>query len=290
MARGAPPENLPPVERLVAILRRLLGPDGCPWDRVQTHRSLKPYLVEEVHELLEAIDRDDDTAVREELGDVLLQVVFHAELARVAGRWDLDDVARGIAEKVIRRHPHVFGEGERAESCTPAQVEQRWDEVKRAEKNRASLLEGIPKGLPMLRHAAKLGERAGRVGFDWPDPAGVREKLDEELAEMDAALAAGDVEATRRELGDLLFTLAQLARHLGHDPEEALREAAGRFRARFEAMEAQGELEGRPLSLGGTSPRPLDELEAMWHRAKTQPATAPLPPTHGEPKQGWRNR
>lgn len=266
MGRPPPPATLPPLERFVAVLRRLLEPDGCPWDRAQTHRSLKPYLVEEAYELLEAIDRDDDAAIREELGDVLLQVVFHAELARAAGRWDLDDVARGIADKVVRRHPHVFGEG--AEARTPAEVERRWDEVKRAEKHRASLLGGIPAGLPMLRQAAKLGERAARIGFDWADAAGVRGKLDEELAELDAARAAGDGEAIRKELGDVLFTLAQLARHLGHDPEEALREAAGRFRTRFEAMEAQGQEEGRPLSPDDNARRTLDELEAMWRRAK----------------------
>lgn len=266
MGRAAPPENLPPLERFVAVMRRLLEPDGCPWDRAQTHRSLKPYLVEEAYELLEAIDREDDAAIREELGDVLLQVVFHAELARAAGRWDLEDVARGIADKVVRRHPHVFGEG--AAASTPAEVEQRWDEVKRAEKRRASLLEGIPKGLPMLRQSAKLGERAARIGFDWADAAGVRAKLDEELDELDAATMAGDGEAVRKELGDVLFTVAQLGRHLGHDPEEALREGAERFRARFEAMEAQGEAEGRPLAPDGDGRRTLAALEAMWQRAK----------------------
>jgi len=271
MGRPPPPDTLPPLERLVAVLRRLLEPDGCPWDRAQTHRSLKPYLVEETYELLDAIDREDDAAIREELGDVLLQVVFHAELARAAGRWDLDDVARGIADKVVRRHPHVFGEG--AVARTPSEVERRWDEIKRAETRRSSLLAGIPAGLPMLRQAAKLGERAARIGFDWPDAAGVRGKVDEELAELDAARTAGDNEAIRKELGDILFTLAQLARHLHHDPEEALREAAGRFRARFAAMEAQGEAEGRPLSPDGDGRRTLDELEAMWRRAKARRGT-----------------
>jgi MazG family protein len=247
-------------------MRRLLEPDGCPWDREQTHRSLKPYLVEESYELLDAIDHQDDAAIREELGDVLLQLVFHAELARAKGKYDFDDVARGIAQKVIRRHPHVFGEG--AEAKTPGEVEQRWDEVKRTEKKADTLLDGIPLGLPMLRQSSKLSERAARVGFDWPDAAGVRDKVAEELGELDEALASGDGEAVRHELGDLLFAIANLARHLKHDPEEALRECAERFRARFRSMEDQARAEGRPLSPDGPGRRSLDELEAMWQAAK----------------------
>jgi tetrapyrrole methylase family protein/MazG family protein len=272
MGRPPPPsDTLPPVERFVAVMRRLLEPDGCPWDREQTHRSLKPYLVEEAYELLEAIDRGDDAATREELGDVLLQIVFHAELARAAGKYDLDDVARGIAQKVIRRHPHVFGEG--AEAKTPADVEKRWDEVKRAEKKAETLLDGIPLALPMLRQSSKLSERAARVGFDWPDANGVREKVAEELRELDEAIASGDGEAIRHELGDLLFATANLGRHLKHDPEEALRECAERFRARFRSMEDQARAEGRPLSPDGPGRRSLDELEALWQAAKKATAT-----------------
>jgi MazG family protein len=266
MGRAAPPDTIPPLERFVAVLRRLLEPDGCPWDRAQTHRSLKPYLVEECYELVDAIDRGDDAGIREELGDVLLQVVFHAELARAAGRFDLDEVARGIAEKVVRRHPHVFGEGARAR--TPAEVERRWEEVKRVEKRTESLLDGIPPAMPMLRQAAKLSDRAAKVGFDWPDAASVREKVAEELGELDEAMAAGDSEAVRHELGDLLFAVANLARHLSHDPEEALRECAARFRSRFGHMEARARSDGRPLAADGPGRRPLDELEAMWQAAK----------------------
>ncbi|MBI5488973.1 MAG: nucleoside triphosphate pyrophosphohydrolase [Deltaproteobacteria bacterium] len=266
MGRVAPPADLPPLARFVAIMRRLLEPDGCPWDRAQTHRSLKAYLVEESYELLDAIDRGDVEGIREELGDVLLQVVFHAELARAAGRFDFDDVARGIAEKVVRRHPHVFGEG--VEARTPAEVEQRWEEVKRVEKKSKSLLEGIPPALPMLRQAAKLSERAARVGFDWPDAAGVRVKVAEELGELDEAVAGGDSEAVRHELGDLLFAVANFARHLKHDPEEVLRECALRFRSRFGAMEEQARGEGRPLGPDGAGRRTLEELEAMWEEAK----------------------
>ena len=266
MGRSAPPETLPPLDRFVAVLRRLLEPDGCPWDRAQTHRSLKPYLVEECYELLDAIDHDDQAGIREELGDVLLQVVFHAELARAAGRFDLDDVARGIAEKIVRRHPHVFGEG--ALARTPAEVERRWDEVKRAEKRTESLLDGIPPALPMLRQAAKLSDRAARVGFDWPDAASVREKVAEELGELDEAVAGGDPEAIRHELGDLLFATANFARHLNHDPEEVLRECAMRFRSRFRDMEERARAEGRPLAADGPGRRTLDELESMWQTAK----------------------
>ncbi|MBI5502246.1 MAG: nucleoside triphosphate pyrophosphohydrolase [Deltaproteobacteria bacterium] len=266
MGRVAPPADLAPLARFVAVMRRLLEPDGCPWDRAQTHRSLKPYLVEECYELLDAIDRGDVDGVREELGDVLLQVVFHAELARAAGRFDFDDVARGIADKVVRRHPHVFGEG--VEARTPAEVERRWEEVKRVEKKAASLLDGIPPALPMLRQSAKLSERAARVGFDWPDAAGVRAKVAEELGELDAAVAGGDGEAVRHELGDLLFAVANFARHLKHDPEEVLRECASRFRSRFGAMEAQAQAEGRPLAADGPGRRTLEELEAMWQEVK----------------------
>jgi MazG family protein len=257
------------VERFVAVMRRLLEPDGCPWDRAQTHRSLKAYLVEEAYELLEAIDGGDDDAIREELGDVLLQIVFHAELARVAGKYDMDDVARGITEKVSRRHPHVFGEGEPA--TTPAEVEARWDAAKKREKKTRSLLDGIPRSLPTLRQATKLSERAARAGFDWPDAAAVREKLSEEIGELDAAIGARDGEAIRHEAGDVLFSVASLARHLGHDAEEALRECCGRFRKRFTAMEAEAAAEGRPIgdAARGVPRRSIDELEALWRRAKT---------------------
>ena len=270
MGRTPPPDTLPPLERFVAVMHRLLEPDGCPWDRVQTHRSLKPYLVEECYELIDAIDREDHPAIREELGDVLLQIVFHSELARAAGRYDIDAVARGISEKVIRRHPHVFGDG--VEAKTPAEVEKRWDEVKRAEKHAQSLLDGIPRSLPMLRQATKLSERAARIGFDWDGPAAVREKLTEELGELDAAIAGGDGESIRHELGDVLFSVASLARHLKHDPEEALRECAERFRSRFEAMEAEAVAEGRPLQPEGEGRRSIDQLEAMWQRAKRRGA------------------
>jgi MazG family protein len=267
MTRPPPPETLPPVERLVLLLRRLLEPDGCPWDRAQDHRSLKPYLLEECHELLEAIDTGDDRAVCEELGDVLLQVVFHAEIARGAGRFDLEAVAGGIAEKVIRRHPHVFGQG--AEARTPGEVEQRWDAEKRKEKrNRTSVLDGVPASLPSLRAATQLSERAARVGFDWPDAAAVRRQVSAELAELDEAVGRGDPEAIRWEIGDVLFSVANLARRLGHDAEESLREGVGRFRRRFGAMEREADESGRPLD--EPPRRTIEELDAMWARAKSR--------------------
>lgn len=251
---------------LVDIMARLRGPGGCPWDREQTLESLRPYLIEEAYEVLEAMDEGDSEAHREELGDLLLQIVFHAEIARGEGRWDFADVARGIAEKLVYRHPHVFGEGV-AESA--AEVERNWARLKAAEKERkkgapTSALDGVPRQAPALLRAERTGEKASRIGFDWPDSSGPRAKLDEELEELDEAVASGDAEAIFHELGDVLFSVVNLARHLRTPPEDALRAAISRFEHRFHRMEDR--LRERGHAAGELVP--LDELEALWQEAK----------------------
>jgi tetrapyrrole methylase family protein/MazG family protein len=252
---------VPALERVAGIMRRLLDPGGCPWDQAQDERTLKTYLLEETHELLEAIDRDDPEAMREELGDVLLQVVFQAEVARRRGRFDLDAVARTLAAKLLRRHPHVFGE-RRAPDVAAAH--RSWERIKLEEGGgRASILDGLPPGLPALLAAYRLGQKAAGVGFDWPAVEPVRDKVDEELGELQEAMASGDREAIRAELGDVLFAICNLARHLDLDPEDALRQCNGRFRARFQYIEQKLRGEGR--SAAELTP---EELDALWEEAK----------------------
>lgn len=255
------------VLRLLALMARLRGPGGCPWDRKQTHESLRPYLLEETHEVLEAIDLGDDADLEEELGDLLLQVVFHAELAREDGRWSMADVARGITEKLHFRHPHVFG-GKDAPDAEAALA--RWEEVKAEEKAakgkaRASVVDGVPKAAPALMRAERVTDKAASVGFDWPDRDGVRAKVDEELAELDAAVADGDRDAIAHEVGDLLLTVVNLARWLDVHPEDALRETVERFTRRFQHVEQALEGEGR-------RPKDVDlaRLDALWNEAKAR--------------------
>lgn len=254
------------VERLRAIMHRLRAPGGCPWDAEQTHATLVPNLIEEAYETVDAIRREDWAHLQEELGDLLLQVVFHSELAEEAGRHDLDEVARGICEKLVRRHPHVFGEGE---ATTTDAVLGRWEEIKRVEKGTSDepYLHGVGKGLPALLRAAKLQKKAAKVGFDWPDVGGVLEKIEEELGEVREELAKqGDgasSAALEAEVGDLLFSVVNLARRLGIDPEVALEAANRKFTERFEAMEEALKADGRNLADAG-----LDEMEREWEQAK----------------------
>ena len=260
---------------LVRVMERLRGPGGCPWDQEQTHATLKPYFIEETHEALEAIDTGDDPGLVEELGDVLLQVVFHAELLRERGQFDVDDVVRAICEKLVRRHPHVFGELTVSDS---GEVLRNWYEFKAAERKArkgddASVLTGVPRTLPGLLRAQRLGEKAASVGFDWSDADSVLAKMEEEIAELRAALrtergeGAGASMAGRArveaELGDLLFAGAQLARRLGVDAEEGVRGTCERFTARFHHIEAAMRAEGRPVK-GAT----MEELDARWEVAK----------------------
>ena len=253
-----------PIDRLLAIMARLRGPDGCPWDREQTPASLRSYLLEEAFEAAEAIDSGDPARLREELGDLLLQVVFLAQIAAEAGQYDFDSVAEGIADKLTRRHPHVF-ESERADSAEEAW--KSWDAVKRSEKKalgaRASRLDGVPTALPALLRAVKLSHRAARSGFDWPDVEGVERKVDEELAELRSAITTGDRGSIEEELGDLLFAGASLARKLDVDPEAALQRANAKFARRFRHLETDAERDG--VSIEESS---LDELERRWQAIK----------------------
>jgi MazG family protein len=251
---------------LVEVMRRLLAPAGCPWDREQTLATLKPYLLEETYEVLEAIDDPDPRHHEEELGDLAFQIVFQAALRERDGAFDIDAVCRGITAKLVRRHPHVFSDVTVSGS---AEVLANWAEIKAKEKGRKRVLEGVPITLPALARAQKLGERAAAVGFDWPDAAGPRDKVREELAELDEARTSGDDRAIAGELGDLLFAVINLARKLGIDAEDALRGSTRRFEARFAYIEDA-------LAARGKTPREssLEELDELWNEAK-RPGRAP---------------
>ena len=242
------------LERLVAIMRRLRDPvSGCEWDSVQTFATIAPFTIEEAYEVADAIARDDMDSLADELGDLQLQVVFHAQMAEEAGHFDFDRVLDGICDKLERRHPHLFGD---------AKESPGWEALKAAERQNSSdnsALAGVALALPALERAQKLQRRAARTGFDWPDVAGPRAKIDEELAELDAETAP---DAQEEELGDLLFALVNLARHLNVHAEEALRKANRKFEKRFRAIETAPEF----------SDLPLEEMEALWVRAKADQA------------------
>lgn len=251
------------MERLIAIMHRLRAPQGCPWDAEQTHRSLITNMIEEAYEVVDTIQRDDWVQMREELGDVLLQVVFHAEIAEDAGRFDFSDVAAEISEKLIRRHPHVFAQ---SHAATADAVLTQWDKIKRQEKGTEATpyLHGTAKGLPALLRAWKLQKKAAKVGFDWPDAQGALEKVKEELTECEEVLAepSEDPRVTE-ELGDLLFSVVNLCRKKGVDPEVAMAWANKKFERRFNAMETL--LSHAGLSLEQAD---LDAMEARWQEAK----------------------
>jgi len=246
--------------RLVEIMQRLLSPTGCPWDREQTLETLRPYVIEEAHEVVDAIDGGSADELREELGDLLLQIVFQAELARAKGWFGPDDVVSAICDKLVRRHPHVFGD---AVVRDTEEVLKNWEIIKGEEKAGRGVLDGVPRALPALMRALRVGEKAARVGFDWPDAAGARAKVDEELAELDEALAAGDRAAAERELGDVLFALVSVARKAELDPEAALRGTLERFTVRVRKVEASVAGSGQKLTEVG--PEALDRL---WAEAK----------------------
>lgn len=249
------------INQLRDIVARLRAPDGCPWDREQTHASLRPGLIEEAHEVIEAINSGDDANLREELGDLLLQVVMHSQIAAEEGRFDFDAVAQGIAEKLVRRHPHVFGADKLQSSGA---VLKRWDELKRAEKGKAhkSLLDGISGGLPALMRAEKVQKRAARVGFDWPEAAPVIEKLREEIAEVEAEIATAP-ERLEDEIGDLFFSVVNLSRKLKIDAEVALHRATDKFVGRFRQLERLAQERGLVLEKMS-----LPELDALWDEVK----------------------
>ncbi len=255
-------------DELVQIMERLRAPGGCPWDREQTHRSIRKYVIEEAYEVAEAIDRDDPHELCGELGDLLLQVVFHAEMAREAGRFTIEDVCRRISEKMRRRHPHVFGD---VEVVDAAEVVRNWEAIKAGERGAgASAIDGVPRSLPALQRAERLGEKAARVGFDWPDAPAVLAKVDEERRELGEALAGGDRERITAELGDLLLAIANLARKLDVEPEAALAAAVDRFEARFRHLE--GELRAAGRKVASTSP---EELDRLWEEAKRRGVGSP---------------
>jgi len=254
-----------PFAELIRIMARLRGPGGCPWDREQTHESIKPYLVEETYEVIEALDRGDDRELVAELGDLLLQIVFHAQMASEAGRFTIADVAEAINAKLIRRHPHVFADA--AVSGT-ADVLRNWSRIKAAERAGAedrSALAGVPRAMPALLRAQRLGEKAAHVGFDWDDARGVLTKVREEVDELEAAMAHADRDAIAAELGDLLFAVASLARHLRLTAEDALTKASDRFSQRFRYVEDRLRAEQRDLQQTSAA-----EKDRLWQEAKRQ--------------------
>jgi MazG family protein len=253
-------------DRLVAIMDRLRDPGGCPWDREQSVHTLAPYFLEEAYEVVDAIASGDPDKLCEELGDLLLQIVFVSRIARENGSFDLDAVSDGISEKMIRRHPHVFGDRQVEGS---KEVMRNWEDIKREERSsesEASVLDGVPNSLPALLKAYRMTEKAAAVGFDWRKPIDVMDKMREEMAELEAELAAGDevVDArVRAELGDVLFVMANLARHLGVEPETALQGTNATFSRRFQAMEERARRTGRDF-------RQMDlaEQDALWDEVK----------------------
>ena len=265
-------------ERLVDIMRRLRAPDGCPWDREQTPASLRPFVLEETYEVLEAIEHGTPQDLCEELGDFVFEAVFLARMHEEAGHFSIGDVVDGIADKLVRRHPHVFERGDGQDALTSGQVVERWEALKARERALAgktapkakvkTTLSGVPKTLPSLLRAYELSSRAAAVGFDWAKATDVLDKIDEEVAELRREVesgATGDLSRAEDEMGDLLFSIANLSRKLGVEPEAALRRASDQFSARFGQMEA--ELAARGVSLPDAS---LDEMEAEWQKAKTR--------------------
>jgi tetrapyrrole methylase family protein / MazG family protein len=256
--KNSVPQDLTRFDALSAIIARLRAPGGCPWDREQTHASLRGNLLSECYEVLAALDEGEATKLCEELGDLLLQIVLHAQIAKDDGEFEIGDVIRGISEKIVRRHPHVFGTGTARDA---GEVMHNWETLKKAEREAgASMLEGVPKSMPALGYAYEVQRRAARVGFDWEDTAGVLDKLDEEVREY---REAGSPEEREREFGDLLFTLVNLARRESIDPEAALRGANRKFYRRFAYMEEL--CRERGLDLAKLS---LEELDGLWEEAK----------------------
>jgi tetrapyrrole methylase family protein/MazG family protein len=251
---------------LVQIMARLRGENGCPWDREQTHASIKPYLLEETYEVLESIDENDPAKLEEELGDLALQVVFHAQMADEAGLFTIADVLRGINEKLRRRHPHIFGD---VKADTAQEVLFNWEQIKKLEREKAqghaSLLDGVPRELPALLRAHRLQEKASRVGFDWNETRQVFQKVEEELAELRAAMESKQPDRMEAELGDLLFSLVNLGRFIAVNPEDALRKTIARFIARFQYIEE--ELARRGKAPGQVT---LEEMDALWAEAKAK--------------------
>jgi MazG family protein len=263
-------------EKLVAVQARLRAPNGCPWDREQTHESLRTYLIEEAYEVLEALDRGDDSEFAEEMGDLLLQIIFHSQIAREEGRFTVSDVIREIHDKMVRRHPHVFGATSAKDS---AEVLRNWEQIKAEERRskgeqdhaktgtgavkRSSLLDGVSRSLPATLEGFQLTRRAARVGFDWEDAGGIFEKLNEESTELKGVMNAQEPSRVEEELGDLFFAAVNLSRFLNVDPEIALKKANAKFSRRFRAMEQIARARGREFK-----DLPREEMEALWDASK----------------------
>jgi tetrapyrrole methylase family protein/MazG family protein/ATP diphosphatase len=248
-------------------MQRLLAPDGCPWDREQTEQSLKRYVLEEACEVLDAIDSGDPASLCDELGDLSLQVVFLAELARQRGVFGPDDVIRAIVEKLVRRHPHVFGS---VQVQNADEVVANWNEIKVQERGKKKLLDGLPRALPALHRAQRIGERVAKVGFDWEDESGSFAKVREEVGELERAVTGESHERVEAEFGDLLLALVNYARHLDIDAEEALRKSTDRFDSRFRHVEARVEARHGGWPDKDAPPLELEELDGYWEEAKRE--------------------
>lgn len=273
------PRPVPPIEeqdgttlaRLVGVMRRLLAADGCPWDREQSLMTLRKYVLEEACEVIDAIEGGDRAALREELGDLVLQVVFQAELARREGAFAIDDVVSAIVDKLVYRHPHVFGD---VEAKDANEVLSNWEKLKAKEKKGRGILQGVPRSLPALTRAQRIGEKVARVGFDWETTEGSRAKVTEEIGELDAAIARGDAQAIEDEIGDALFAIVNLSRHLDVDAEGALRRTIDKFTRRFAHVEKRVAEEhggwGEPGGKDAERHLPLATLDRYWDEAKKE--------------------
>lgn len=257
------------IQKLVELVETLRSESGCPWDREQTRETLKPMLIEEAYEVLEALDNEDSSELKEELGDLLFQVVFHAQIANERNEFHLGDVIDRLHEKMIRRHPHIFGD---ADMQTPQDILKNWEDIKAAERgvkstlspeSEKSLLDGIPQNLPALYKANQMTAKASRVGFDWPDLEGILAKIDEETDELRLAHASLDTQAMADEVGDLLFVAVNAARFIGIDPDSALRRSNRKFERRFRYVESRIKKQGRRMQ-----DATLQEMDALWEEAK----------------------
>jgi MazG family protein len=250
--------------KLVKIMKRLRNPvSGCPWDRVQSPHSLREYILEEAHELVEAIEMDSPAKQKEELGDLLLQIVFLSQIHREKGNFAVTDVVAAINRKLIRRHPHIFGD---ITVRSAEEVKQNWEQIKKKEKNNRSILSDYPPGMPALSHARRVAEQASGVGFDWREPLAALEKVEEEIEELKQEIRAGNREKVEEEVGDLLFAIANVARLAEVNPEFALKNTNRKFVARFRYIEAQLKKQGKEIAETG-----LEEMEALWQESKTMP-------------------
>jgi len=258
-------ETLNSLSKLIKITDTLMGEDGCPWDKVQTRESLKPYLVEETYEVLDALDANDPEKIKDELGDLLYQILFHSKISSLKGEFNFRDVIDNLSEKMVRRHPHVFKEGE---LNTPDQVVKQWEEIKRNEKNQAnqkSILDNIPKNLPSLLRAQKLQKKAAKEGFDWDQISDVFDKLDEEIGEFKEAVLKKKSADIQNEIGDIIFVITNIAKCYKIDAEEALRSTNNKFIKRFQYIEQKIKAKGKTLK-----DSPLEEMERYWKEAKNK--------------------